>query len=183
MTTPECRSTLAFTASSRQQAAPDTWQRIRERGELVVSMDPANLPYSSAKDDRPGFDVELARALAERLHVKLRIEWLDIHRETAVGQLLQRQCDLVFGEAVAANAVADDEELAGKILYSRPYYGTGYVLVRAQERPARPVAGGAEGSEVAAPGHRGRLGRRLSASASAATCAGFSATSWPRSRP
>ena len=23
-------------------------------GELVVSMDPANLPYSSAKDDRPG---------------------------------------------------------------------------------------------------------------------------------
>ena len=37
------------------------------RGELVVSMDPANLPYSSAKDDRPGFDVELARALAERL--------------------------------------------------------------------------------------------------------------------
>ena len=47
------------------------------------------------------------------------------------------ECDLVLGEAVAANAVADDEELAGKILYSRPYYGTGYVLV--QRKDGAPV--------------------------------------------
>ena len=117
------------------RGAADTWRRIRDRGELVVSMDPANLPYSAAKDDRPGFDVELARALADRLHVKLRIEWLDIHRETAVGELIQGRCDLVFGEAVDPNAVADDEPLAGKILYSRPYYGTGYVLVRRKDGP------------------------------------------------
>ena len=44
-------------------------------------------------------------------------------------------CDLVFGAAVAANAVADDEPLAGKILYSRPYYGTGYVLVERANDP------------------------------------------------
>ena len=56
-----------FTGSTRQQAAPNTWRRIQERGELVVGMDPANLPYSSAKDDRPGVDRELARILAERL--------------------------------------------------------------------------------------------------------------------
>ncbi|MFI5455424.1 MAG: substrate-binding periplasmic protein [Isosphaerales bacterium] len=124
-----------FTGSSRQQSSPNTWQRIRERGELVVSIDPANLPYSSAKEDRPGIDVELARALAGRLNVKLRIEWLDIQHETAVGRLLERQCNLVFGEAVAANAVADDEELAGKVLYSRPYYGTGYVLVQRKNGP------------------------------------------------
>ncbi len=125
-----------FTATSPQQkTAPDTWRRIRERGELVVSMDPANLPYSSARDDRPGFDVELARALADRLHLKLRLEWLDIHRETAVGELIEGRCDLVFGEAVDANAVADDEPLAGKILYSRPYYRTGYVLVRRKDGP------------------------------------------------
>ena len=54
--------------------------RIRERGELVVSMDPANLPYSSAKEDQPGFDVELARALAQRLQLKLRIDWLDVQQ-------------------------------------------------------------------------------------------------------
>jgi polar amino acid transport system substrate-binding protein len=124
-----------FTASAARPATFDSWQRIRARGELVVSMDPANLPCSSAKEDRPGFDVELARALAEKLQVKLRIDWLDVQRDTAVGQLLGHQCDLVFGEAVAANLVADDEELAGKILYSRPYYGTGYVLVRRKDGP------------------------------------------------
>ena len=124
-----------FTASAARPARLDRWQRIRTRGELVVSMDPANLPYSSAKEDRPGFDVELARALAEKLQVKLRIDWLDVQRDTAVGQLLAHQCDLVMGQAVAANIVADEEELAGKVLYSRPYYGTGYVLVRRKDGP------------------------------------------------
>jgi polar amino acid transport system substrate-binding protein len=124
-----------FTGTARRQSAPNTWRRVLDRGELVVSADPANLPYSSARDDRPGFDVELARALAQRLGVKLRIEWLDTRRESSVGQLLERQCDLVFGEAVDDNAVADDEGLAGKVVYSRPYYGTGYVLVRRKGGP------------------------------------------------
>jgi ABC-type amino acid transport substrate-binding protein len=126
-----------FTAASPRPkaAAPDTWRRARERGELVVSMDPANLPYSGAKGDRPGLDVELARALTDRLHLKLRIDWLDIHREIPVGELIQGRCDLVFGEAIDANAVADDEPLAGKVLYSRPYYRTGYVLVRRKDGP------------------------------------------------
>jgi putative heme-binding domain-containing protein len=125
-----------FEASDRTKATSNAWRRIREQGEMVVSFDPANLPYSSARDDRPGFDVELARALAQRLQVKLRIEWLDVQHETAIGQLLAHQCDLVLGEAIAANVMADDEELAGKVLYSQPYYGTGYVLVRRKHGPS-----------------------------------------------
>jgi ABC-type amino acid transport substrate-binding protein len=121
--------------STPKPALPNTWQRVRQRGELVVSIDPANLPYSSAKNDRPGIDVELARALAERLHVKLRIDWLDIQHETAIGRLLDHQCDLVMGEAIAINAVVDDEDLAGKVVYSRPYYGTGYVLIQRKNGP------------------------------------------------
>jgi polar amino acid transport system substrate-binding protein len=123
----------AFTAANVQKTSPNTWERIRNRRELVVSMDPANLPYSAAKGEHPGFDVELARALAQQLDVKLRIDWLDIQHETAVGELLRHECDLVLGEAAAANTVVDDEELAGKILYSRPYYGTGYVLVQRKD--------------------------------------------------
>ena len=125
-----------FTASAPRPATSDTWRRIRDRGELVVSMDPANLPYSSAKEDRPGFDVELARALAEQLQRQAAHR---LARRPATrprwGSSSQHQCDLVFGEAVAANTVADDEELAGKVLYSRPYYGTGYVLVRRKDGP------------------------------------------------
>ena len=100
---------------------------------MVVSMDPANLPYSRAAPcgDRSGIDVGRAGRQAKQLQVKLRIAWLDVHRETAVSALLvEGQCDLVLGAAVDPNAVDDEEELAGKVVYSRPYYGTGYLLVR-----------------------------------------------------
>jgi polar amino acid transport system substrate-binding protein len=130
-----------FTDTARRTVSRNTWRRVRDRGELVVSMDPANLPYSSAKGDRPGFDVEIARSLAKELGVKLRIDWLDVRSETAVGKLLQGECDVALGAAVDPNAVEDDEELAGKVIYSRPYYGTGYLLVQRKKGPhARSLA-------------------------------------------
>jgi len=124
-----------FTGSARRPAPVDTWKRIQDRGELRIAMDPANLPYSSAKEDRPGFDVELAREVARLLGLKLRINWLDIHRETAIGKLLSNESDLAFGAAIDENAVEDDDELADKVIYSRPYYGTGYFLVTRQKGP------------------------------------------------
>jgi polar amino acid transport system substrate-binding protein len=124
-----------FTNSARRTVSFNTWKRIQDRGLMVVSMDPANLPYSSAKGDRPGFDVELLRALATEMHVKLRIDWLDIHRTTAMGKLLDRESDLAFGAAIDENAFEDDDELAGRVLYSRPYYGTGYMLVTRKDGP------------------------------------------------
>jgi polar amino acid transport system substrate-binding protein len=161
-----------FTAANRRVGVQDSWKRIRDRGELVVSMDPDNLPYSSDRADSPGLDVELARALAARLTLKLRLDWLDIHRETAVGELIQGRCDFCFGEAVDSSAMADDEPLAGKVIYSRPYYTSGYVLARRKDGPdaaslaelkGRPRRGlGAEAGSIAdyRLGQRGYL-RRL----------------------
>ena len=120
----------AFKKEAPGRAATyDSWKRIQYRGELVVAIDPANLPYSSAKEEQPGFDVELARLLATQLGVKLRLNWFDVHRETAVGELLDRNCDLAMGVAIDPNAFDDDGALSKKVLYSRPYYGTGYLLV------------------------------------------------------
>jgi polar amino acid transport system substrate-binding protein len=124
-----------FTGRARKTAAVDTWKRIQDRGELRIGMDPANLPYSSASDQRPGFDLELARELAREIGLKLRVEWLDVQRETALSKLLQNECDLALGAAVDPNAVEDEEELADKVSYSRAYYGTGYLLVTRRERP------------------------------------------------
>jgi polar amino acid transport system substrate-binding protein len=121
--------------SARRTAPVNTWRRVRDRGEIVAAMDPANLPYSSAKGDKPGFDVEIARALAREMGVKLRIEWLDVQRETAIGKLAQGECDMALGAAVDSNAVEDDEELTGKVIYSRPYYSTGYLLVQRKQGP------------------------------------------------
>ncbi len=124
-----------FTSSGRRTVSFNTWKRIRDRGVMAVSMDPANLPYSSAKGDRAGFDVELLGAMAKEMGVKLRIDWLDVHRATAVGKLLDGTSDLAFGTPIDDNAVEDDEELGGKLLFSRPYYGTGYVLVTRKNGP------------------------------------------------
>lgn len=124
-----------FSNAEARPVALNSWKRIRERGELVVSMDPANLPYSSAKEDLPGCDVELARALARELGVKLRIDWIDIQRETALGQLLDGDCDLAMGTAIEPHAVDDEREVADRVIYSTPYYGTGYVLVTRKNGP------------------------------------------------
>src|SRR6185295_16072254 len=43
-----------FIGSARKTAAVDTWKKIQERGQLRVGMDPANLPYSSASEEKPG---------------------------------------------------------------------------------------------------------------------------------
>src|SRR5262249_10011358 len=124
-----------FTNSEAKPVAGEAWKRIRERGEMVVSFDPANLPYSSATDETSGSDVELARALAGMLGAKLRIDWIDIHRKTAIGQLLDGECDLAFGSAIEPRAMDDEEEIGERVIYSRPYYGTGYFLVTRKNGP------------------------------------------------
>ena len=110
------------------------------------------------------------------------VEWLDVQHETAVGQLLEHECDLVFGEAVAANLVADDEELTGKLLYSRPYYRH---RLRARGAKNGPTSGHWRSSRERNRNAWGPKPARspITASASAATFAGFTAINWRRSKP
>jgi len=64
---------------SKPATVTNTWRRSEgTRQRSLWRLNPTNLPYSSAKDDRPGLDVELAKALAEELHLKLRLEWIDV---------------------------------------------------------------------------------------------------------
>ncbi len=136
-----------FTGAARKTTSFNTWKRIQERGVMVVSMDPANLPYSSAKEDQPGFDVELLRALAKQMGVKLRIDWLDVHRATAIGKLLDRESDLALGTPIDDNAVEDDDDLAGRLLFSQPYYGTGYMLLVRKNGPRVKALGDLKGDK------------------------------------
>ena len=49
---------------------------IRERGILAVCAHPDALPYSSQDRVLPGFQIELAEAIAKQLGVRLRTEWI-----------------------------------------------------------------------------------------------------------
>lgn len=129
------RAPLIGAGTVQNAVATSTWRRVKAGSTLTVSFDPANLPYSSADPNRPGFDVELARALGTELGVAIDIEWFDVHRETALGELLDGHCDLAFGAAVDANAMENEETLDGKVIYSRPYYVTGYQIVARSNVP------------------------------------------------
>ena len=107
---------------------PKSWQRIRKRGFFTVSLDPDNLPYSARKGRLRGIEVELVHALAKRLGLTVKIDWIHLRHETSLGKLLDGECDLVMGLPVDPRLGDDERSAAGRILYSRPYYRSGYVL-------------------------------------------------------
>lgn len=113
-----------------------------------VCADPANLPFSSSDAVTPGFEVELARALAPHVsfHWVPTYRWIYVRR-----QLLDRRCDLFFGLPVDPRFTDDNPRLA----LSRPYYVMGQVIVsRAGEgvRGLEDLRGKAIGVQAMTPG-------------------------------
>lgn len=89
---------------------------------LRVCADPANLPFSSKDPTNPGFEVELARALAP----DVTFHWVPTYRWPVVArQLLDRRCDLFFGLPIDQRFVDDNPRIA----LSRPYYVMGQAVV------------------------------------------------------
>src|SRR5439155_14841868 len=64
--------------------------RAGGRGEvrrIRLCADPSNLPFSSQDTQEPGFEVEIARAIAEALGAELSVHWFPTAREIlAFGQ-------------------------------------------------------------------------------------------------
>lgn len=93
---------------------------VRERGILAVCAHPDALPYSSQDRVLPGFQLELAEAIAKQLGVKLRVEWIVFTRHAR-----RVECDATIG-----SIVKDDGEAPRRgPRLTRPYIASGYVLV------------------------------------------------------
>jgi polar amino acid transport system substrate-binding protein len=92
---------------------------ILSRGTLAVCAHPNALPYSSRTANPPGFQLELAEALANRLGVRLATDWI-----IGPSQLRRADCDVVM-DAIADPEAQDETHL----VLSQPYYHTGVVLV------------------------------------------------------
>ena len=63
--------TLLGTAAQARSLA-----EIKAGGDISVCSNPNALPYASNKPQTPGFQIEIARLLAQKLGVNLRIEWI-----------------------------------------------------------------------------------------------------------
>ena len=53
-----------------------TLAEVQARGILSMCANPDALPYASNKPDTPGFQIEIGRALAQSLGVKLQVDWI-----------------------------------------------------------------------------------------------------------
>ncbi len=109
---------LALVALGPSEAAGRTLESIQSRGAIAVCAHANALPFASRKDDPPGFQIEIARALARELGVGLEIAWVTIlYQRSAVN------CDIVL-DAIVDRQVQEDSP----VKVSKPYLRSGVGL-------------------------------------------------------
>jgi polar amino acid transport system substrate-binding protein len=93
---------------------------VKERGVFAVCAHPDALPYSSRDRVLPGFQIELAEAIAKQLGVRLRVEWIVFTRHAR-----RVECDATIG-----SIIKDEEPVPRRgPRLTRPYMSSGYLLV------------------------------------------------------
>lgn len=118
--------------------ANNTLEEIKKKGILTVCMDVRNLPYSNADPELPGLNVEIAQLLAEELGVELELHWLNTLRDSLLADMLRGHCDCVIGIPIEERAMSESIQLGKRVDFSKPYYGTGYVLVKRKSNQQSP---------------------------------------------
>lgn len=102
---------------------------IRGRGVLSLCAHANALPFASKTQDPPGFQIELARALANALGVTLHVEWV-----VSGIQFRVADCDIVLDTIAVPEAQAER-----RLLLSKPYQRSGVGL--AVSESARGING------------------------------------------
>lgn len=123
---------LGLLAACVPVSSDRVWERVREAGVLRVGMDASFPPFEAVAADGTlfGFDVDLARELAQRLGVEAQVV-ANLPYDGLDGALIAGQVDAVVSAYVVNPARMAD------LAYSAPYFDAGQVLV-AREREAAP---------------------------------------------
>jgi ABC-type amino acid transport substrate-binding protein len=93
-------------------------ESIKTRGVIELCAAPSALPFASRHGDRPGYQVELAQVLADRLGIRLQVDWvaLSFHFRRV-------DCDIVM------DTIADEEaQRESHMKWSTPYQRSGVAL-------------------------------------------------------
>jgi ABC-type amino acid transport substrate-binding protein len=95
---------------------------------IRLCADPSNLPFSARHEAQPGFEVEVARAIAQTLGTELDVHWVPTAREVfALRQLYEGRCDLFLGLPLTP-AFRDDKP---RLTFVGPYYVLRQAIVSA----------------------------------------------------
>jgi len=111
-----------------------TWERVKRERVLRVGLDPTYPPfgYYDEADEIVGYDVDLARALAGRLG--LRVELVPVHFDGLYDALAAGRADVLI------SALPFDPRRTKDVLYSPPYFQAGQVIVaRADDTAVKSV--------------------------------------------
>jgi ABC-type amino acid transport substrate-binding protein len=101
----------------------ETWSRIQREGVMRVGMDPSWPPFEYIDDDGQivGLDVDLARAIGQRLGVE--VEFVNVGFDSLYDALYVSRFDAIV------SALPYDPLLYGDVAYSISYFNAGQVLV------------------------------------------------------
>ncbi len=109
---------LAASLLGGQEVAARSLETIRSLGTIGLCAHPNSLPFASKAGDPPGFQIEMGRALAARLGVTLKPDWI-----ITIFQMRSADCDIVM------DTIADREaQSETNLRLSKPYYRTGVAL-------------------------------------------------------
>lgn len=101
-------------------------RQIFPYGELRIGVDASNPPFAVATaDDLFGLEIDLGRALAERIGIPLR--FVNMGYDGLYDAIRADQVDIVISTLIV------DSLRTGDVRYTRPYFDAGYVLVSTSE--------------------------------------------------
>lgn len=103
--------------------ADESLATVQSKGTLDVCGVDGLLPYSSSDPEIPGFEVEIARAMGEKLGVEVNHVW--VSWDALIPALTSARCDAII------NGMFITEDRLQVIDFSDPYYSSGEtILVR-----------------------------------------------------
>lgn len=115
---------LVFGVASGAHAR--TLEQVKALGTISICANPDALPFASSKEGGPpGFQIELARAIASGLGVQLNVDWILPRRRANVVN-----CDMML------DTVNESSAYEGRLLLSKPYQKTGIALGLRADAPA-----------------------------------------------
>ena len=119
----------------------DSLQAVLDKGYIILGLDDTFAPmgFRDENNEIVGFDIDLAKEVAERLGVELRLQ--PIEWDSKVLELQSGNIDMIW------NGLTITEERKENINFSKPYFNDRQVIIVLEESPVKTKAD-LEGTQV-----------------------------------